>query len=49
MLPIVDPTAPRLRGGLAVRHKPLLDAYKMGGIGLGLLPIAMAVAALLIP
>jgi hypothetical protein len=40
---------PTLRGGLAMRHKPLLDAYKAGSIGLGLLPIAMAVAALLIP
>jgi hypothetical protein len=49
MLPIVNPTTPKLRGGLAIRHKPLLDAYKAGGIGLGLLPIAMAVAALLIP
>jgi hypothetical protein len=35
-----------------MRHKPLLDsriAYNAGGIGLGLLPVAMAVAALLIP
>jgi hypothetical protein len=38
--------------GLAMRHKPRLDrqiAYTAGGIGLGLLPVAMAVAALLIP
>ena len=42
----------RLRGGLAMRHKPLLDsqvAYTAGAIGLGLLPIAMAFAAVLIP
>jgi hypothetical protein len=35
-----------------MRHKPLLDnriAYKAGSIGLGLLPVAMAVAVLLIP
>ena len=32
-----------------MRHKPLLNTYKAGGIGLGLLPIAMAVAVLLIP
>jgi hypothetical protein len=35
-----------------MRHKPLLDsriAYNAGSIGLGLLPVAMAVAALLIP
>ena len=41
-----------LRGGLAMRHKPLLDsqvAYTAGMIGLGLLPIAMAFAAVLIP
>ena len=41
-----------LRGGLAMRHKPLLDsqvAYTAGVIGLGLLPIAMAFAAVLIP
>ena len=41
-----------LRGGLAMRHKPLLDnqvAYTAGVIGLGLLPFAMAFAAILIP
>jgi hypothetical protein len=41
-----------LRGGLAMRHKPLLDsqvAYTTGVIGLGLLPFAMAFAAILIP
>jgi hypothetical protein len=32
-----------------MHHKPLLNAYRAGGISLGLLPIAMAVAALLIP
>jgi hypothetical protein len=35
-----------------MRHKRLLDrqiACAAGGIGLGLLPVAMAVAALLIP
>jgi hypothetical protein len=35
-----------------MRHKTRLDnriAYKAGGIGLGLLPVAMAVAVLLIP
>ena len=42
------------RGGLVMRHpsKPLLDkaiAYRAGAIGLGLLPIAMAVAAVFIP
>jgi hypothetical protein len=34
------------------RSKPLLDkgtAYRAGAIGLGLLPIAMAFAAVLIP
>ncbi|OAF07644.1 hypothetical protein AYJ54_17455 [Bradyrhizobium centrolobii] len=40
--------------GLVMRHrsKPLLDngiAYRAGVIGLGLLPIAMAFAAVLIP
>ncbi|OKO68265.1 hypothetical protein AC630_39025 [Bradyrhizobium sp. AS23.2] len=43
-----------MRGGLVMRHpsKPLLDkgmAYRAGAIGLGLLPIAMAFAAVLIP
>jgi hypothetical protein len=42
------------RGGLVMRRpsKPLLDkaiAYKAGAIGLGLLPVAMAFAAVLIP
>jgi len=35
-----------------MRHKPILDnqiAYTAGVIGLGLLPIAMAAAALFIP
>lgn len=35
-----------------MRHKSLLDnriAYKASGIGLGLLPVAMAIAALFIP
>jgi hypothetical protein len=35
-----------------MRHKPLLDsqvAYTTGVIGLGLLPFAMAFAAILIP
>jgi hypothetical protein len=35
-----------------MRHKPLLDsqvAYTADAIGLGLLPIAMAFAAVLIP
>jgi hypothetical protein len=35
-----------------MRHKPLLDsqvAYTAGVIGLGLLPIAMVFAAVLIP
>jgi hypothetical protein len=38
-----------LRGGLSMRHKPPLDSYTAGIIGLGLLPIAMAFAAILIP
>src|SRR6188472_593225 len=54
---IVAPTARTrgwvvgLRGGLAMRHKPLLDsqvAYTADAIGLGLLPIAMAFTAVLI-
>jgi hypothetical protein len=39
----------RLRGGFVMRHKPILDnefAYTAGVIGLGLLPVAMAAAAL---
>jgi len=35
--------------GLAMRHKPLLNSYSAGPIGLGLLPIAMAIAAAFIP
>jgi hypothetical protein len=47
-------TGAETRGGLVMRHlsKPLLDkamAYRAGAIGLGLLPIAMAFAAVLIP
>ena len=38
-----------LRGGLSMRHKPPLDSCTAGIIGLGLLPIAMAFAAILIP
>jgi hypothetical protein len=41
----------RLRGGLVMRHKPILDnqiAYTAGVIGLGLLPVAMVAAALLL-
>jgi len=30
-------------------HKPRVDSYTAGMIGLGLLPIAMAFAAILIP
>jgi hypothetical protein len=32
-----------------MRHKPRVDSYTAGMIGLGLLPIAMAFAAILIP
>jgi len=32
-----------------MRHKPLLNNYSLGLSGLGLLPIAMALAAVLIP
>jgi hypothetical protein len=35
--------------GLTMRHKPLLNSYSAGQIGLGLLPIAMAIAAAFIP
>jgi hypothetical protein len=43
-----------LQEGLVMRHpsKPLLDseiAYTVGMVGFGLLPIAMAFAAVLIP
>jgi len=46
MLPLLNGW---LRGGLSMRHKPRLDGYTAGIIGLGLLPIAMAFAAVLIP
>jgi hypothetical protein len=39
----------RLAEGLPMRHKPLLNRYSAGLIGLGLLPIAMAIAAAFIP
>jgi len=49
MMPLVG-----CKEGVVMRHpsKPLLSreiAYKAGTIGLGLLPIAMAFAAVLIP
>ena len=46
MLPLLNGW---LRRGLSMRHKPRLDGYTAGIIGLGLLPIAMAFAAVLIP
>ncbi len=38
-----------LQEGLVMRHKPILDSYTAGMIGLALLPIAMAFGAVLIP
>ena len=39
----------RPQEGLAMRRKPPLDSYTASMIGLGLLPIAMIIAAAFIP